>query len=112
MIQALIELQEITGDRRWLLEARELTEHVIANFSEVETGFFYYTKTGQTDVIIRKKEVYDGAVPSGNAVMAYSLYQLSVLFDKPEWRERTLQMLSALGLAVCRHPSSFGSGPV
>jgi uncharacterized protein YyaL (SSP411 family) len=108
LVQALIQLQEITGDTEWLLKAKLVTEYVIANFSEPDTGFFYFTKTGQADVIIRKKEVYDGAVPSGNSVMAYNLFQLSVLFDKPDWKERSLNMVSSLGLAVYRYPVSFG----
>ena len=48
-------------------------------------------------MIVRKKEVYDGAVPSGNSVMAYNLYRLSIYFDKPEWKERSLKMVSSLG---------------
>jgi len=108
LVQALIQLQEITGDPEWLLKAKTVTEYVIANFSEEGTGFFYFTKTGQADVIIRKKEVYDGAVPSGNSVMAYNLFQLSILFDNPGWKERCLNMVSSLGLAVYRYPVSFG----
>ena len=91
LIQALIHLQEITADTKWLIKAKELTEFVIDNFSEEETGFFFYTNAGQKDVIVRKKEVYDGAVPSGNSVMAYNLYQLGILFDKKEWKERSLE---------------------
>jgi uncharacterized protein YyaL (SSP411 family) len=60
---------------------------VIEHFEEPETGFFFYTNKEQADVIVRKKEVYDGAVPSGNAVMAHNLLYLSIVFDKPEWRK-------------------------
>jgi uncharacterized protein len=108
LIQAFIQLQEITADTKWLLKAEQVTQFVIENFSEPETGFFYFTKTGQQDVIIRKKEVYDGAVPSGNSVMAYNLYQLSILFDKREWKERSLQMISSLGQAISKYPTSLG----
>jgi uncharacterized protein len=108
LIQAFIHLQEITANTKWLLKAEKETQFVIDNFSEPETGFFYFTKTGQQDVIIRKKEVYDGAVPSGNSVMAYNLYQLSVYFDKREWRNRSVNMISSLGLAISRYPASFG----
>jgi uncharacterized protein YyaL (SSP411 family) len=108
LIQALIHLQEITADTKWLLKAEQVTQFVIDNFSETETGFFYFTKTGQRDVIIRKKEVYDGAVPSGNSVMAYNLYQLSIYFDKKEWKDRSMNMISSLGQAIFRYPTSFG----
>ena len=108
LIQALIHLQEITADTHWLLKAREITEFVINNFSESETGFFFYTKSGQQDVIIRKKEMYDGAVPSGNAIMAVNLYQLALIFDNKEWKDRSFTMLSSLGSAIIRYPTSFG----
>lgn len=108
LIQALVSLHEITGDTDWLIKAKGLTEWVLENFSEPGTGFFFYTKAGQADVIVRKKEVYDGALPSGNAVMANVLNQLSILFDKKEWTQKSLDMLSSLGQAITRYPTSFG----
>jgi uncharacterized protein len=109
LIQALIHLQEITADKEWLLKAKAITEFVIENFSEAGTGFFFYTPSGQTDVIVRKKEVYDGAVPSGNSVMAVNLYHLSLLFDKQEWKQRSFNMISSLGKIITRYPTSFGN---
>jgi hypothetical protein len=108
LIQALIHLQEIAADTKWLLKAREATRFVIDNFSEPETDFFYYTKLGQQDVIIRKREVYDGAVPSGNSIMAYNLYQLSLLLDKQDWKDRSVNMIASLGHTISRYPTSFG----
>ncbi len=109
LIQALIQLQEITTETKWLIHAKSITEFVIKNFSEPDTGFFFYTPYGQTDVIVRKKEVYDGAVPSGNSVMAYNLHQLSILFDKRDWEQRCLAMTSSLAGAITRYPTSFGN---
>jgi uncharacterized protein len=108
LIEALIRLHEITADTVWLLKAKAIAEMVIEIFSESETGFFFYTRSDQKDVIVRKKEVYDGAVPSGNAVMASVLNQLSIYFDKKEWKKRSLEMLSGLGQAIIRYPTSFG----
>ncbi len=109
LIQAMLQLQEITGDTKWLLQASSLTGYVVENFSEEETGFFFYTPLNQPDVIVRKKEIYDGAVPSGNSVMAYNLYHLSILLDKKDWKQRSLDMISALGNAVVKYPGSFGN---
>lgn len=109
IIQALIHLQEITADTKWLLTADKLTALVIENFSEPETSYFYYTPVQQKDVIVRKKEVYDGAVPSGNSVMACNLWQLALLFDKDPWKKRCLEMVSSLGTAIVRYPTSFGN---
>ena len=108
LVQALIHLQEITGDRSWLLKAEGIVGYVIEHFSEEGTGFFYFTKKDQDDIIVRKKEVYDGAVPSGNAVMAWNLYQLSILFDRVEWKERSLKMSGGIRQAALKYPTSFG----
>lgn len=108
LIQALIHLQEITGDQEWLKKAGELTTLVIDEFDEVETGYFFYTGKDQQDVIVRKKEVYDGAVPSGNSVMAYNLYRLSILFDRPEWKEKSRHMVEGLLQVIIKYPTSFG----
>ncbi len=109
MIQALIQLQEITADRNWLRIAETITEFVRKNFIEADTGFFFYTSAEQEDVIIRKKEVYDGAVPSGNSVMAYSLYHLSILLNKQEWKQQCSDMILSLAKAVISYPTSFGN---
>jgi uncharacterized protein YyaL (SSP411 family) len=108
LIQALIHLQEITGDTGYLDEAYGLTEWLIGNFSEEGTGYFYFTHRDQQDVIVRKKEIYDGAVPSGNSVMAFNLYYLGVVFDKEEWRERSVRMCALLSQVVNKYPTSFG----
>src|SRR4030095_2670554 len=85
LIQALIQLQEITGDTSFLEKAKLITEQVLKNFNDSTTDFFFYTNTNQTDVVVRKKEVYDGAQPSGNAVMADTLFRLGLDLDNSVW---------------------------
>ncbi len=108
LVQALISLQEITGNPDYLREAERLTLRVIRDFGEDGNALFYYTKQGQPGIIVRKREVYDGAQPSGNAVMLANLQYLGVVLDRPEWRERVENMLAAMGQAIVRYPSSFG----
>ena len=107
LAEALLHLQEISGDTAWLAEAKKITDHVQEHFREEDTGFFFYTPMGQNDVIVRKKEVYDSAVPSGNAIMAYNLYRLGILLDRPEWKQQAMEIVVALGNAVVRYPTSF-----
>jgi len=108
-----LELQEITGDAGYLLEAKEILEEVIAHFSadatgEAGNGLFYFTHDGQTDLILRKKELVDGAIPSGNSVMAFNLLYLSLLFDEPAWGDRSQQMAESVRSVVTGYPGSFG----
>ncbi len=108
-IQACINLQEITSNSNYLIIAKQLTTHVLENFAEGDTGFFFFTSKAQSDVIVRKKEVYDGATPAGNSIMANNLFYLSIIFDKAEWKEQAEKMLDALNTAIVNYPTSFGN---
>jgi uncharacterized protein YyaL (SSP411 family) len=81
----------------------------VENFNDPITDFFFYTNTNQTDVVVRKKEVYDGAQPSGNAMMADNLFRLGLYFDKSDWKEKSVRMIRSLGSAIVRYPTSFGN---
>lgn len=107
LIQAYIHLQEITGRSDYLLNARTITNFVIAHFTESSTGFFYYTPDFQHDILLRKKEVYDGAIPSGNAVMMENLHYLSIIFDNTTWQKLVFRLINSLGNAIIKHPTSF-----
>jgi len=108
VIAALLQLQEITGDASYLIKAKGVMEHVLENFTEDETGFFFFTHRDQKDLIVRKKEIYDGAIPSGNALMAFNLAYMSIIFNEPDWMARATRMAAALHRPVTSYPGSFG----
>ena len=108
LIDAVLQLYEATFDTAYLHHANFFCEYVIENFSDEEALFFYYTHAGQDDVIVRKKEIYDGATPSANAVMAHNLFKLSIIFDKTNWRLRADKMLLSISTAIVSYPASFG----
>ena len=108
LIAALIELGQATGDFQYFEQALAFTEIVLKHFSDPKTSFLYYTHKGQDDVLLRKKEIYDSAVPSGNSMMAYNLYRLSIVFNRQDWKDRTNQVLIAIGDIVLKYPTSFG----
>jgi uncharacterized protein YyaL (SSP411 family) len=105
---ACIQLQEITANQEYLLTSMELVETIVDEYSDEANCLFYYTMKSQDDVIVRKKEIYDGAAPSGNAVMAFVLSYLAKAFDKPEWEERAVAMVTSLRSVITRYPTSFG----
>lgn len=107
LIQALLQLYKVTAHPQWLQRAKKLCEKVLQNFVE-PSGYFYYTPQQQQDVIIRKKEVYDGATPSGNAVMALNLLELGMLFDKRDWVQQAQQMITGVSTLAVKYPTSFG----
>jgi uncharacterized protein YyaL (SSP411 family) len=107
-IDACIKLYEASYIIAYLQKAKLICNYVCDHFSDEEAVFFYFTQAAQQDVIIRKKEVYDGAIPSGNAVMAGNLLKLSIIFDQQQWRSRVDKMLVAIAPAAVKYPGSFG----
>lgn len=108
LIQAYIFLQQVTGNDSYLIKAKKINENVIAKYSDEESELFYFTPKNQQDIIIRKKEIFDGATPSGNAMMAENLLMLSIYFDNHEWKERVYKMIGNIHNLIEKYPFSFG----
>ncbi len=108
-VQALINLAEVTGNNQYLFKARLYTEKIFDDFKDAETPFFFYTPVWQTDIILRKKEWYDGATPSGNSTMAANLYYLAIVFDKNAWKEYAIKMIEIVATTSLRYPTSFSN---
>lgn len=106
-IDACCSLYEATFEEQYLKTANNIMEYVCRVFSDEASIFFYYTANHQKDVIVRKKEMYDGALPSPNAVMTNNLLKLGILFNKYHWQERSVNMLKSLQQAVVKYPTSF-----
>lgn len=99
---------EWNGDIDMLHRSKKLAENIIDQFSDEDQLFFYYTGHIQQDVIVRKKEIYDGATPSGNAVMARLLWRLGIYFDENSWKARVMKMVEATQQMALKYPTSFG----
>ncbi|UAY51706.1 thioredoxin domain-containing protein [Ferruginibacter albus] len=108
LIDAYIHLYEITLKQDYLYIAKQYAEYTIQQFGDTNSPYFFFTANDQNDIIVRKKEIYDGATPAGNSVMASNLLKLSVIFDKSEWRTRADEMLDGLLPLLKKYPGSFG----
>lgn len=109
MIDALQEVYQLTFEPEYLEKAAELTEWVVANFLDQESKLFYFTSRKQSDIILRRRDLYDSATPSGNSVMLANLLNLSILFDRSDWRELAEAMLSKVQESVMKYPTSFSN---
>ena len=105
---ALIRLQEITSDARYLEEAKAIIGNVHTAFRDPDSPFYFYSARGQQDVLVRKKEVYDGAVPSGNAMVCAVKIYLGTLMADTTILQEGINMIAALQQGIMRHPGSFG----
>ncbi len=108
LIDGLAALYEATFDLRWFEEARRLTETMIEQFWDSESGGFYFTSADHEQLITRTKDFYDNATPAGNSVAAYVLIRLSLLTGEDRYRQMAETVLKLMKAAMMRAPSAFG----
>lgn len=107
LIAALLDVYESSFEEQYLREAHRFAGYVRNHFMDEESGLFYYTGAEQTDVLMRKKELYDSAVPSGNSTMVHNLLRLSALFDDADMQREAVTMLGQLKEAIQKYPTTF-----
>ena len=105
---ALLTLYETTGNVRWLRETLALTETMIAEFWDEQEGGFFYTGASSERLIVRHKDFFDNATPSGNSVAADLLLRLSLLTENDDYRRKAVTLFRLVRDAVSRYPSAFG----
>ena len=107
LVQAMLQLASATGEHKWVLEANTLITAIAADFSHGD-GFFYYSSAGQQEIPVRKVDLYDGATPSANALMAHNLWLCGMCMERSEWTEQAWIMLSKMSDTATRYSYSFG----
>ena len=103
----LLELYEATFDPRFLTEAITLADDTIRLFWDDEDKGFYFTGSDSEKLITRTKELYDGAIPSGNSVMGLNLFRLGRMTMNQKYDEKAHGILDAFGRVVMSQPSAF-----
>ncbi len=99
----LLDLYEATFQPRWLERAQVVTQVMVDRFSDPEGGFFD-TDGSDATLLYRHKEVFEGAIPTGNAVALLDLLRLAAYTGKPGYRERAVTALSAYAVPMRRAP--------
>lgn len=103
---ALLALYEATYKADYLEKAKHFCHCAVSAFyDETSGGFFLYGK-GNEQLILQPKEIYDGAIPSGNSVMAYNLVRLSYLTKDDTFAHLAQQQLTYFSSAVAQYPSA------
>jgi uncharacterized protein len=107
LIEALLDVYGITFDAQYLHKAQELTDFVLENFWDASDGLFFFTSKNQTDILLRKKDLYDSAMPSGNSTMMKNLGRLAIIFDSNRYKNVHFEMLQTLVESIKMYPTSF-----
>jgi len=79
MTTAMVELYEATFDPKYLEQALELQRQTLELFLDKARGGFFFTAADNEELLVRQKEVYDGAVPSGNSMAADNFVRIARL---------------------------------
>ena len=105
---ALLAVYEATFDRRWLDEARELADTMLALFWDEALDGFYDTGVDHEPLIVRPRNLYDNAVPSGSAVAIEVLLRLALLLGERRYEGVALRALRPMADLMSRHALGFG----
>lgn len=106
MIDALLELYQLTFDLKWFSTAWALADRVLTHFA-TEEGGFYDVSDDHEKLIVRPRGVQDNAIPSGNGMMAKVLVQLSAYTGDSRYDEAARGGLQLLVNAIQQYPQAF-----
>ena len=106
LVWGLLELYLTTFRVDHLKSALELNLSMIEHFRDEEGGFFFTPDDGE-QLIARKKEYYDGAVPSGNSVAVSNLLTLARIVGSPELEELAAAGIRSATRVLIPHPAGF-----
>ncbi len=106
---ALLDLYQSTLEAKWLGESLRIAREMVALFRDEDGGGFFFRGKDSEQLIARSKEIYDGAVPSGNAAAALLLLRLGHLTADRELEERGLDTLDVFSGSVKAGPTGCAS---
>ncbi|HBB88967.1 MAG TPA: thioredoxin domain-containing protein [Blastocatellia bacterium] len=106
--EGLLTLFETTGELEWFTEARNLCDVMIAEFWDDEEGGFFFTGDSHEQLIVRAKDFFDNATPSGNSIAAELLLRLGLLTTNQDYQRRAATILRLTTNGMLRYPSGFG----
>jgi uncharacterized protein YyaL (SSP411 family) len=108
MADACLTLYETTFDVRWFEEARSLADDALRLFRDDEGGGFFQTGADAEALVIRPKELFDNAVPSGNSIAARVFQRLAYVTGEQKYEAAALSALGLIREYVARAPTMLG----
>jgi uncharacterized protein len=108
LADGLIALFQVSGEIIYLDEARELADSMITEFWDEEAGGFFFTSNDHEELIVRNKEFYDNATPSGNSAAADVLLRLAKFYGDDRYERFANVVIGLAAAQVKRYPQGFG----
>ena len=104
----LIEFFQVSGEIKYVIEAKRLAEILISEFWDEENGGFFFTGNNHEELVVRSKDFFDNATPSGNSVAADVLLKLTKLTGEEKYERFAVTILRLVASQVRRYPNGFG----
>ena len=108
LADGLIELYRASGESSYLSEAKRLADLMITEFWDDEDGGFFFTSSDHEELIVRSKDLYDNATPSGNSTAADVLLKLTKYFGDDRYERFAATVLRLVAPQLVRHAQGFG----
>jgi uncharacterized protein len=106
LIIGLLNLYQSDPDPDWFKAAVMITKNMVEQFSDPQGGFFDTRRDHET-LIARPKDLQDNATPSGNALAAMALLEMSAFTGQGDWRSLAEASLQSLQNLTTHHPTAF-----
>ncbi|AZO95406.1 thioredoxin domain-containing protein [Halocella sp. SP3-1] len=107
LIWGLIELYNSTFDSQYLESTLKLNKKMIKLFWDNQDGGFFFTVENNQDLILRSKEIYDGAVPSGNSIALWNLIRLSHITGNKDYEKKAYSLINCFAEKVEENPAAY-----
>ncbi len=107
LIWGQLDLYQATFKTHYLQTALDLQATLDEHFWDIKNGGYFLTADYAEKLITRSKDLYDGAVPSGNSVAMLNLLRLNKFTGREEMLERAVQLGAAFAGSVGQAPSAY-----
>ncbi|TYP92578.1 hypothetical protein LX73_1940 [Fodinibius salinus] len=108
LIWGLIELYQTTFNSKYLQEAVSLQQQFNNSFWDSDDGGFYFTSEEGEELLGRKKEIHDSAIPSSNSVAMMNLLRLGRMTGNTDWEQMADQINKLFSSSIQQAPTGFG----
>jgi hypothetical protein len=106
LVWGLLELFELHFETPFLKAAVELNEAMLSHFWDPERGGLFFSPDDGEKLLVRQKDVYDGAMPSGNSVAACNLMRLSRMTGDVKLEEHARELMRAFSAEIASFPAA------
>jgi hypothetical protein len=107
LVDCFTRLGELTGEAAWTGHAKVTADAMVALFLDEESGGFFTTGHDAESLIVRTKELFDGASSSANAVAAQALARLGAITGEDRFGARARDVIDMFGPLLSEHPGGF-----